>query len=115
MPELPEVHTITQDLKKHILGAVIKKVEIKDGFSVWPSASVFKKRLTGRKIINIHRIAKNIVLKLDSGDFLVIHLAMTGRLLFRKPGFKKDQWERVTFTLEKDGKAGELRYTDLRM
>ncbi len=115
MPELPEVHTITSDLKKHVLGAVVKKAEIKGSFSVSPSAGVFKKKLTGRKITDIHRVAKNIVLGLDSGEFLVIHLAMTGRLLFRKVGFKADQWERVIFTLEKDGKAGELRYTDLRM
>lgn len=115
MPELPEVHTITTDLKKHILGAVIKNIEVKGGFSVSPATSTFKKKLIGQKITDIHRVAKNIVLTLNSSDFLVIHLAMTGRLLFRKLGFKQDQWERVKFTLEKDGKEGELRYTDLRM
>lgn len=115
MPELPEVHTITSDLKKHIKGATIKSITINNSFKVSPQAREFKKLLKNKTIKNIKRVAKNIVLELDSGDFLVMHLAMTGQILFRVADFKKDRWTRVIFFLEKEGKKGELRYTDMRM
>jgi formamidopyrimidine-DNA glycosylase len=115
MPELPEVHTITTDLKKHVQGATITSVTVTDEFKVSPESKIFKKMLPGKKISGVRRIAKNIVVELEPKDFLVIHLAMTGQVLFRKVGFKQDRWTRVIFNIEKDGKEGELRYTDMRM
>ncbi|MBT6401241.1 bifunctional DNA-formamidopyrimidine glycosylase/DNA-(apurinic or apyrimidinic site) lyase [candidate division WWE3 bacterium] len=115
MPELPEVQTITSDLQKHIKGATIKAIRIENNFNVSPESSDFKKLLKNTKIKDIQRVAKNIVIELNSSDFLTTHLAMTGQILFRKKDFKPDRWTRVVFDLEKEGKIGELRYTDMRM
>ena len=115
MPELPEVHTIVTDLKKHVQGATITSVKVIGEFKVSPEPNAFKKKLTGKKISNVKRIAKNIVIELEPAGILIIHLAMTGQVLFRRVGFKTDRWTRVIFNLEKDGKKGELRYTDMRM
>lgn len=114
MPELPEVHTITSDLRKHVVGAVVVGVEVRKGYETYPNNKFFCKRVGGNKIEDVYRLAKNIVFKLSSGEYSVIHLAMTGRLLLRKKEFKPDSWERVVFTLEKDGKLGELRFCDKR-
>lgn len=115
MPELPEVHTITTDLKKYALGAKIKNVSIKGDYSAIPDNETLERSAVGHVIKDVRRIAKNIVIQISSGSWLVIHLAMTGRLLLRKPEQQSDKWERVVFSLEKNGKVFELRFCDMRM
>jgi len=115
VPELPEVHTITFDLKKHIIGAVNKDIGIEDGYQVFPDNEKFVDGVTGKKIKDVFRLGKNIVFVLSDGSYLAVHLAMTGRMLLRKVGYRKDSWMRVVFILEKGGKLGELRYCDKRM
>lgn len=83
MPELPEVQTVVSDLNKNVLGEKIV------GFaSVWkrkvqPSFSVFKNGVNEAKILNTRRIGKHIILDLDNDCSVVIHLKMTGHLLFK--------------------------------
>ena len=115
MPELPEVHTITTDLKKYALGAKIKNVNIRGDYNTLPDNETFEKATQGYVIEDISRIAKNIVVQISSGSWIVMHLAMTGRLLLRKPEQAADKWERVVFNLEKNGKSFELRFCDMRM
>lgn len=115
MPELPEVQTIVGDLKKHIVGSRIMEIRVLDGFTTNPPESNFIKKLTGKEITGVERIAKNIIITLDNEEYLLIHLAMTGRILWRRLNHKKDPWEKVIFTLEKDGKKGLLKYCDMRM
>jgi formamidopyrimidine-DNA glycosylase len=115
MPELPEVHTITQDLKKYVEGAQITRVEIKNNYKVLSPNASFLKDVENTKIIKISRIAKNILMELSSEKIVVIHLAMTGKLLLRSAGYTKDGWERVVFYLKKSHKEFELRFCDMRM
>lgn len=115
MPEMPEVHTITEDLKKYAANAVIKNVVIRGEYQTVPDNTTFLDATKNQKIVRTLRIAKNIILELESGDFIQIHLAMTGKLLLREKGFKDDRWERVVFHLEKKQKAFELRFCDMRM
>ena len=115
MPELPEVHTIAVDLNKHLSNAVIKSIEIKNNFKTSPPQKDFIKSLINKKIIEVTRISKNIVLELSGEAFLVFHLAMTGRLLIRKSDRPQDDWERIILTLTKNGKTGQLRFCDMRM
>lgn len=84
MPELPEVQTIISDLNKKIIGYTIV------GFwSDWPKAiknmpvKRFENEIRGRKILDIHRIGKNIFINLSGGKTLYIHLKMTGHLLIK--------------------------------
>lgn len=125
MPELPEVTTITDQLKKEIVGATITDVESIDGYRTQPEFSEFKKRSQGSKIISVERIAKTIVVGLGrDGLFIVIHLAMTGRLLLREPEAAEDPWTRLIFRFgfpqghpSRVARSGlkELRFCDARM
>jgi len=80
MPELPEVETIVKDLQKKILGEKILNIEIFDQ-KVWRGefSSDF---LCNKKITKISRRGKFIVLNIDKKYFLLVHLRMTGRILF---------------------------------
>ncbi len=82
MPELPEVETIVRDLRERLPGATIAKVSVKHpDILVADSVPKFQRALRGRTMNSVDRRAKNIVIALDDGSTLVIHLGMTGRLV----------------------------------
>lgn len=117
MPELPEVETVKRELGKALLGKKITEVCVHHPMVIRePSVEKFKKGLAGAAIKNILRKAKVLVLELSNGKALVIHLKMTGQLIF--PGNGKSA--RVSFRLS-GGKSldfndrrlfGELRLLD---
>lgn len=90
MPELPEVETIVNDLKKELVGLTVSQFALlnqKAGLkkpTLNYSEKEFKKKIEGQKITSIVRRAKNIVIKLESG-LLAIHLKMTGQLIYENP------------------------------
>lgn len=109
MPELPEVETIKRELEKTVLGKKITEVCVHRAVVIrQPSAEKFKKGLTGAGIKNILRKAKVLILELSNGKSLVIHLKMTGQLVY--PGNGKVS--RVSFCLS-DGKM--LDFNDQRL
>lgn len=85
MPELPEVTTTVRGINK-----VAKNLTIKDVWSDWPKLirsgifQDFKKQLTGRKILNSERRAKNILINLSGGKTVLIHMKMTGHVMYGK-------------------------------
>jgi formamidopyrimidine-DNA glycosylase len=78
MPELPEVETIRRGLLSKIVSKKIASVEVENAKSFQGKAE----DVTGRKILNIERRAKNIRLKLEGGVNILIHMKMTGQLIF---------------------------------
>ena len=114
MPELPEVETLRLDLSKEVVGRKIKAVAVANGRSVrrHPSAKHFRALLEGRTIKAIGRLGKYLLMTLDSGDTLVVHLGMSGQLL-RVKSVKEPRPKHthvvITFT-----QGGELRYVDPR-
>jgi len=85
MPELPEVETIKGQLNKKIRDKKIKTVEIHLAkMLVGVTADKFQKIVEGRKIKSIERRAKLLIINLSNNYSLVIHLKMTGQLLFFK-------------------------------
>ncbi len=82
MPELPEVETIVRGLRRVLIGREISDVEVRLQKTVLGSKEVFISSLQGRKIVGAERRGKFILLHLSDGRVLVIHLGMTGRLLF---------------------------------
>ncbi|MBU1017322.1 bifunctional DNA-formamidopyrimidine glycosylase/DNA-(apurinic or apyrimidinic site) lyase [Patescibacteria group bacterium] len=87
MPELPEVTTITNQLKKEVVGKKISSVFINQNYKVYPSNEEFIKDVLGSKVRDVFRIAKVIVIEIKKGDeekYIAIHLAMTGRLQLAK-------------------------------
>lgn len=83
MPELPEVETIKNQLQEKIVGKKIKAVEIQLSKMIQGvSALEFKKKIVGTKIEKIWRRAKLLIINLSSNYSLVIHLKLTGRLIY---------------------------------
>jgi len=109
VPELPEVETIKRELEKAVLGKKITKVCVHHPKVIRePAVEKFKKGLEGATVKNILRKAKVLILELSNGKSLVIHLKMTGQLIY--PGNGKSS--RVSFRLS-DGKA--LDFNDQRL
>jgi formamidopyrimidine-DNA glycosylase len=82
MPELPEVETIVRGLNKLIIGKVIKSATSDSPKSFPNTPADVEQFLIGAKIIAIHRRAKVLLIDLDNDHSLVIHLKMTGQLVF---------------------------------
>lgn len=82
MPELPEVETVRRGLSKLIIGKVVEK-ETHDTEKGFPNApSDVASFLTAAQIIDVRRRAKVLMIDLSSGYSLLIHLKMTGQLVF---------------------------------
>jgi formamidopyrimidine-DNA glycosylase len=82
MPELPEVETIKVGLAKLLPGRVVKDVWY-DWDKSFPNApSDVARFLVGAKIVKVRRRAKVLIIELNTGWALVIHLKMTGQLVF---------------------------------
>ena len=82
MPELPEVETIKRQLNRKIRGKKIKKVEVRLKKFVKYPLEKFKKLVIGAKIKKVTRRAKLIIIELSNDYYLVIHLKLTGQLIF---------------------------------
>jgi formamidopyrimidine-DNA glycosylase len=113
MPELPEVETVVRDL----LGSGLAGRKITSVRVSWErtlenvSSSEFEQRVKGCRIRNVSRRAKYIVVELSSGQWLLIHLRMTGRLHIVAEDAGRAVHERVALGLD-DGT--ELRFIDTR-
>jgi len=105
MPELPEVETIRRGLEKKILGKRVNRVEINtDRMVKKPSPKRFKEEVEGKKFTQVIRRGKYLILGLSSGKKIVVHLRMTGQLIYGN----KDGKNRVSFLLS-NGKYLNLR------
>lgn len=111
MPEKPEVITVSNALKKKILGKKIIKVDIYwNNIIATPSIEKFKDKLVGEEILNITTRGKFIVLTLNNYNML-IHLRMEGKFTFRNNNDERNKHEHVIFTLND---KSEMRYHDVR-
>jgi len=113
MPELPEVETVRQDLLA--VGLVGHRIE---GVTVrWPrhiatpSVEEFRVRLSGQEVLDVRRRGKYLIFALSGGDYLLIHLKMTGQLLFREATAPADAYTHTVFHLDC---GHELRFSDTR-
>ena len=114
MPELPEVETIRRDLEKEIIGKRIKTVEVKGKRSVrrHKTSTEFKGRLEGKKVSAVRRAGKYLLVELEGGDVLVVHLGMSGQLLRAKSA--KEPLDRHTHVVVTFTQGGQLRFVDPR-
>ncbi len=79
MPELPEVETVRRGLQPVLEGALIVRVEARRPDLRFPLPPRFSQRLTGRRVADIARRAKFLLLYLDGpGPVLICHLGMSG-------------------------------------
>jgi formamidopyrimidine-DNA glycosylase len=117
MPELPEVETVARDLRRHLLpqggpGPVIVGARV-----AWPGTlrdgdpPAFVRGVAGRRIEQIGRRGKQLVVDLDGGAFLTVHLKMTGQLFVGPASLPRDPYERLALVLDD---AREVRFRDIR-
>ncbi len=114
MPELPEVETIRSDLAPLVAGRRIVTVEVDAatvGLLTKTTVEVLRAQLEGRTIVSLGRRGKYLLFALDDGRTWVIHLRMTGRLLWREAEAPLESFERARVALD-DGH--HLRWSDLR-
>ena len=87
MPELPEVETVRRQLEPEVAGRTIEAAEVLDERWTRPELPRrVEKALAGRRIDAVGRRGKYLVVGLDDGRSLVMHLRMTGNLLVRPAG-----------------------------
>src|SRR5580692_3651092 len=80
MPELPDVETVRRGIQPVLEGHVITAARVRRDDLRRPFPPHVAQRLTGRKVEALTRRAKYILAALDSGETLVIHLGMSGRM-----------------------------------
>lgn len=85
MPELPEVETVRRDLEKVLLNTPITTVTVLHPKTIRPlPIDEFSKKLRGHVFAKITRIGKLLIFTLQpSGDILLVHLKMTGQMIYQ--------------------------------
>ena len=81
MPELPEVETVRRGLAPVMEGVVITRADVNRPDLRWPFPGNMAKRLTGQRVERLRRRSKYILADLSSGETLLVHLGMSGRML----------------------------------
>jgi formamidopyrimidine-DNA glycosylase len=117
MPELPEVETVAQGLRRRALGRRIASVEVRHASIIAGSAEEFVSTLEGRTLTNVARTGKAIAVELAADDgsaprFLLVRLGMTGQLTVAPHDAPVEPHTHVFITLD-DGRE-ELRFRDAR-
>jgi formamidopyrimidine-DNA glycosylase len=86
MPELPEVQTVVNQLGKKIVGKQFKSFSSEWPKQVKPGIAKLRRALQGATVLGTRRFGKHIVIDLDTKYSLVVHLKMTGHLLYKDEG-----------------------------
>lgn len=81
MPELPEVETVRAGLAPVMEGQVIARAEVNREGLRWPFPERMAERLTGARVLHLRRRSKYILGDLSTGETLLIHLGMSGRMV----------------------------------
>jgi formamidopyrimidine-DNA glycosylase len=114
VPELPEVETVRRGLDKLVVGRRVNRVEVGRERSVRrTSPEALIDGLTGTRILAANRRGKYLLLPLDSGDSLMVHLRMSGQLLVAKAGAPRPVHTHVVMHLDGEP-AEEVWFVDPR-
>lgn len=84
MPELPEVETVVRDLRPHVVGRRFQRVKVRLPKMVRPSVRTFQNTLQRKTITALRRRGKVIIIELGNDWRLLVHLKMTGQLIWEK-------------------------------
>lgn len=81
MPELPEVETVRRGLAPVMEGRAILRAQVNRPDLRWPLPERMAERLTGARVLGLRRRSKYVLADLSTGETLLIHLGMSGRML----------------------------------
>ncbi len=111
MPELPEVETIAEGLRRGVRGRRITEVVVLFPAMLDDPEDLFRRRLLHGVIERVYRRGKMLIADLSTGYSLIVHLGMTGRLLLLAPS---SPVEKHTHFILGVGPDLHLRYQDVR-
>jgi formamidopyrimidine-DNA glycosylase len=86
MPELPEVETVMRGLAACLEGRVILSAELRRSDLRWPVPAGFASRLSGSRVLGFRRRGKYILMRIEGGQSVLLHLGMSGRMNIAAPG-----------------------------
>jgi formamidopyrimidine-DNA glycosylase len=112
VPELPEVETVVRDLRPRLVGRRIASVEVGRLPLRRRWAAAWGPGLIGRRIRDVWRRGKWLVVELDKGLHLVFHLGMTGQLTVVAARESYQPHTHLVFGLDRGGR--QLRFRDVR-
>jgi formamidopyrimidine-DNA glycosylase len=110
MPELPEVETVVREIKPYVQGKKFWKFEALNTSTFLPSVQAFEQFIPGKVVQDVRRKGKYIILDLSEDLVMIVHLRMTGMLLF-KPSKRLEKFVRGIFTFSD---ATRLYFPDIR-
>jgi formamidopyrimidine-DNA glycosylase len=111
VPELPEVETVRRGLAPHVVGRRITRVVVREPRLRWRIDRRLPEQLAGRRVEEAGRRGKYLLLRLDSGDRLIVHLGMSGRFNVVTPEQALKKHDHVDLELD-SGRL--LRFNDAR-
>jgi formamidopyrimidine-DNA glycosylase len=116
MPELPEVQTVVDSLRPRLVGRRVVAARLKRTDVVRPEGFDLAGALRGRTARTVDRRGKRIIIALDDGNRLYIHLGMSGRLTLNEPEAAMARHTHLVVELcTRDGEeALQLRFVDPR-
>ncbi len=113
MPELPEVETVRARIAPALEGRLLERVGIFDARLTRPEdPSSVAFRLEGERVASVDRRGKYVVLRFETGRVLLVHLRMTGSLLYAPNGAEGDDPHRRAVVTLDNGSA--VVYRDVR-
>ena len=105
MPELPEVEMVARELQRRIAGRTIVQADLrreKLAPDVPPAA--FAEQLAGACVLSVHRRGKHILIDLQNGRTLIVHLRMSGRFFLLSPDEVDPKFSHAVFYLDEGGR-----------
>ena len=106
MPELPEVETVRRGLDRHLVGRRVDRVDVgRERVVRRTSREALIDGLTGVRVVAADRRGKYLVLPLDSGDSMMIHLRMSGQVLLAAGGARRPPHTHVVMELDDGNEA----------
>jgi formamidopyrimidine-DNA glycosylase len=100
MPELPEVETVRRGLVPVMEAQVIARADIRRPDLRWPFPPRMAERLTGQQVLRLRRRSKYILCDLASGETLLIHLGMSGRMTINLEPLPPEKHDHVVLDMD---------------
>jgi formamidopyrimidine-DNA glycosylase len=115
MPELPEVETVRRGLLPRLAGRRIARLIQRRRDLRVPLPAKFAQRVEGRTVRTIDRRAKYLLLRLDDGNTLIVHLGMSGRMvLFDRAMAAEHPFEKHDHVVLETDEGWQVRFNDAR-
>jgi formamidopyrimidine-DNA glycosylase len=112
VPELPEAESIARGIRAELLGRTIDRVVVTRHDFIHAAPEPIERLLPGRRVIEVGRRGKRVLLNFESGAGLILRLGMSGRVVICEPREPLERHTHVRMIVRETGR--ELRFRDPR-